>query len=185
MLLFGCKIPPHIHPGARRLKLHDPRIVNRYLELLYTSMINNKIYQRMNLLHSHTVYPLTFELAEQYELLDEEICDCMDMAETKCRKFHMGAVKFSPTYKAAVQMVELWKRRLAYRHGGDHNVRKMLVLQKKFDLPYDSSLSVEDIKRKSREARVERRHCKSIDESLSIKFRLQLAEAVPSRPQCI
>jgi len=90
----------------------------------------------------------------------------------------MGAVKFSPTYKAAVQTVELWKRRLAHRNGDDYNVQKILVLQNKLDMPYDASLSIDDIKRKLHEARVERRRCKSIDESLSIEFRSQLADAM-------
>ena len=63
-------------------------------------------------------------MADEYESLDEEICDCMDSAEKNCRKFCMGAVKLSPTYKAAVQTVELWKRHLAYKNGDNYNVRK-------------------------------------------------------------
>jgi len=129
------------------------------------------------MLHSQKVYPLPEELEGRYELLDEEICDCMDAAETNCRKFRMGAVKFLLTYKAAVQTVELWKRRLAYRNGDDYNVRKILVLQNKLNMPYDASLSNDDIKKKLHEALVECRHCKSIDESLSIEFRSQLADA--------
>jgi len=178
MLLLGCKIPPHTSPGARRLKLHDPRIVDKYLTLLHDSMSEKYIYFRMNLLHSQTVYPLPEELAGRYKLLDEEICDCMDAAEKDCQKFRMGAVKFSPSYKTAVQTVELWKHRLAYRNGDDYNVRKILVLQNKLDMPYDASLSIDDIKRKLHEARVEHRHCKSIDESLSIEFRSQLADVM-------
>jgi len=54
------------------------------------------------MLHPQTVYP---------KKIDEEICDCMDLAERKCRKFCMGAINFLPTYKAAaVQTVELRKR---------------------------------------------------------------------------
>jgi len=177
MLLLGCKIPPHTHPSARRLKLHDPRIVTKYLDLLHDDMISKNIYFRMNFLHSKTVYPLTPAMADEYERLDEEICDCMDSAEKNCRKFRMGAVKFSPTYKAAVQTVELWKRRLAYKNGDNHNVRKIIVLQKKLDLPHDPSLSIDSVKHNLHMARVERRRCKSIDEALSIEFRSQLAEA--------
>ena len=177
MILLGCNIPPHTHPGARRLKLHDPRTVDRYLELLHDYMCTRNIYHRMNHLHSVTVYPLPLAMADQYERLDDEICECMDLAEKKCRKFRMGAVKFSPTYKAAVQTVELWKRRLAHRNGGEHNVRKILVLQNKLGLPYDPTLATEDIIHKLHEARVERRRCKTIDESLSMEYRFQLAEA--------
>jgi len=102
MLLLGCKIPPHTLPTARQLKLHDPRIVTKYLDLLHDSMLRKNIYYRMNFLHSKTVYPLTPAMADEYESLEEEICDCMDSAEKNCRKFRMGAVKFSPTYKVAV-----------------------------------------------------------------------------------
>jgi len=45
-------------------------------------------------------------------------------------------------------------------------------------MPYDASLSIDDIKRKLHEARVERRRCKSIDESLRIEFRSQLADVM-------
>ena len=146
MLLLGCKIPPHTYPSARRLKLHDPRIMTKYLDLLHDDMMSKNIYFRMNFLHSKTVYPLTPAMADEYESLDEEICNCMDSAEKNCRKFCMGAVKFSPKYKAAVQTVELWKRRLAYKNGDNHNVRKILVLQKKLDLPHDPYLSIDSIK---------------------------------------
>ena len=43
MLLLGCKIPPHTSPGAIRLKLHDPRIVDKYLTLLHDSMSEKNI----------------------------------------------------------------------------------------------------------------------------------------------
>ena len=66
MLLLGCKIPPHTSPGARRLKLHDPRTVDKYLTLLHDSMSEKNIYFRMNLLHSQTVYPLPEELVGRY-----------------------------------------------------------------------------------------------------------------------
>ena len=61
MILLGCNISPHTHPGARRLKLHDPRIVEIYLELLHDSMCSKNIYHRMDHLHSATVYPLTLQ----------------------------------------------------------------------------------------------------------------------------
>ena len=52
-----------------------------------------------------------------------------------------------------------------------------MVLQNKLGLPYDPTLSIEDIHHKLHEAQVERRRCKTIDEALSIEYRLQLAHA--------
>jgi len=82
VLLLGCNIPPLLHPTARRLQLHDPCIVNRYLSILHDAMVEKNIY-----------------LAVEYEILDAEICTEMDLAEKKCRKLRMGAVKYFPTYK--------------------------------------------------------------------------------------
>lgn len=94
MLLLCCKIPPSTHPSARRLKLHDPRIITKYLDLLHDSMISKNIYFRKNFLQSQRVYPLTPAMANEYESIDKEMCAS---AENNCRKFRMGAVKFSPT----------------------------------------------------------------------------------------
>jgi len=38
-LLFGCKIPPHTNPGARRLKLKDPRVVGKYLSFFHDDIV--------------------------------------------------------------------------------------------------------------------------------------------------
>jgi len=57
-LLLGCKIPPLLHASARRLKLNDPRIVEKYLNKLEYLVIDSNLHTRMNTLHSRTVYPL-------------------------------------------------------------------------------------------------------------------------------
>jgi len=100
-LLVGYNIPNPVHQGARRLKLRDPRVFDRYQILLHASAINRKTYERMDLVHRRTISPLSQPLAEEYKAIDKEIYLNMDFAENKCRKLHMGGVSFSPAYKAA------------------------------------------------------------------------------------
>ena len=92
------------------------------------------------MLHPQTVYP---------KKIDEEICDCMDLAERKCRKFCMGAINFLPTYKAAaVQTVELRKRRLACRSSDDYKNSKDTGTPE--ETRFAISLSIDDIKNYTR-----------------------------------
>jgi len=76
----------------------------------------------MDSIHRRTVFPLSHQLAEEYEALDKYICSGMDNAEKNCRKLHMGAVPISPAYKVATLTVEYWTRREKYTLGLERNV---------------------------------------------------------------
>ena len=177
VLLLGCKIPPLLHPTARRLQLNDPRIVNRYLSILHDAMEENNVYGRMDMLHSRTIYPLPNHLAVEYEALDAEICEYMDLAEKKCRKLRMGAVKYSPTYKCAVKIIEYWNRRRDHELGTSRNVRKLIGLQNRYNIEYEENLSLSEIDKRLSEAILERRRCKEVDDSLQLEYRHCLANA--------
>jgi hypothetical protein len=56
-LLFGYNPPSSNFSGARRLKLSDPRVVERYTALLHEACEEHNLYQRMHNLHTHSGFP--------------------------------------------------------------------------------------------------------------------------------
>lgn len=66
-LLYGFNPPAIVHPNAHRLKTNDPRIVNKYLSHLTTSMHADNLFQRMNEIHTDMQYPLSEEQITEYE----------------------------------------------------------------------------------------------------------------------
>ena len=71
----------------------------------------------------------------------------MDEAELKCRKLHMGAIPFSPTYKNCVLKVIYWRMRKLHHLGLHRNVRQLIKLQNKTGIKYDSTLNLSDIEK--------------------------------------
>jgi hypothetical protein len=154
--LFGCNIPPHTHPAARRLKLNDPRIVRKYLEHLHKAIEDADMYQRMNTLHARTVHPLPQHLADEYESIDVELCACMDRAEEHCRKFKTGRYKWSPAYQRARAELEYWQERLSHAKGLCNNVKRLQKLQRKLKIQYNPTLTRDDLLLKVKDAYAER-----------------------------
>ena len=175
--LFGCNIPPHTHPAARRLKLNDPRIVRKYLEHLHQAIEDADMYQRMNTLHARTVHPLPQHLADEYESIDVELCACMDRAEEHCRKFKTGRYKWSPAYQRARAELEYWQERLSHAKGLCNNVKRLQKLQRKLKIQYNPTLTRDDLLVKVKDAYAERQRCNKASESLNREYRHRLATA--------
>ena len=127
-LLYGYNPPKPTFPSARRLKLNDPRVVNRYISLLLESMHHHDLFHRMDSLHQQTKIQWTTNLATEFEKIDKTISRLMDEAETKCRKLRTGTVSWSPTYKKVCLTVVYWLMRKSYFRGSHNNVRQLIVL---------------------------------------------------------
>ena len=61
--------------------MNDPRVVDKYLAYLHETFIEYDLFQRMNILHTNTVYPLTAIMKKEYESIDEIVTHLMDKAE--------------------------------------------------------------------------------------------------------
>ena len=134
--LLGFNPPPINHPNARRLKNKDPRCVKRYCNTLHDLCNNSQLYERMDLLHRQTSHPLQQHQIEEFEEMDAELCCMMEKAEQTCRKFHMGNISWSPTYKNVSLEIEYWRMRRSYVLGLHRNVRQLIVLQRKLKITY-------------------------------------------------
>ena len=176
-LLYGYN-PPQINTyRARRLRLEDPRVVQKYQDYLYQAMVDQDLFYRMEIIHRATTYPLPQWLQEEYEKVDKIVCNLMDKAEAQCRKLRTGTIPWSPTYQKCNLVLEYWLMRKSYFHKEHYNVRQLIVLQNKLKITYDPTLSYNDIVQKVVKASKDRKKSKLLAESLSREYRTQLAIA--------
>ena len=73
-LLYGYNPQLPTFSSARRLKLTDPRVVEKYLIYLHCSMRDNDLFNKMDELHRATVFPLSQRLIDNYEEMDSLGC---------------------------------------------------------------------------------------------------------------
>ena len=177
VLLYGYNPPAIVNPLARRLKLDDPRVVEKYLTYLHCSMKEHNLFERMDLLHSQTVYPLPQHLIDEYEAIDVLVNRLMEEAEQNCRKIRAGNIPWSPALQKARRTVEYWVRRKKHMKGEIDNTRYLIRLQNKLRIEYDPTLSIEDVETNIVKAYERRKACKAEAESLSPEYRTQLALA--------
>jgi len=176
-MIYGYNPPQPTFPSARKLKLTDPRVVEKYLTHLHCAMEEHDLFHRMDQLHRESTYPLSPRLVEEYEVIDVLVCKLMDEAEDNCRILHTGTIPWSPAYKHACSTLEYWLKRRSYVNKDYRNVRYLIVLQNKLNLIYNATLSKQDIESEISKAYKVRKQCKLYAESLSLEYRTQLALA--------
>lgn len=174
-LLLGFNHPTLSYPAARRLKMNDHRIVDKYNTLLHEAYLKDNLCERWNDLHSRVTTPLSERQALEYETLDSIQENHIIIAEMKCRKLHNGVIHWSPTYKKV--QLELDYRRMRYKHklGIHRNVRQLIVLQNKLHITYGKTLSLVALKRNITACYKKRTGVKLMVEILSLEYRHQLA----------
>ena len=175
--ILGYNPPQPTHPGARRLKLGDPRVLRKYLTYLHLKCQEANVFERMNELHSTTSTPWPQDKIDEFEKLDVEICGYMDEAELKCRKLKTGSHSWSPTYKRTRWTLEYWKQRKIYDQGLHTNVSKLKTYQRRAGLTYDPSLTIKEVEGKIIEATRKYKDVKKRSEELSQEYRFRLANA--------
>ena len=102
---------------ARRLKLKDPRVVKRYLEILTKYFDEKGVFKKVRSLQEswNPGLPLTRAQAKEYEDIDMLREKGMLYAEKKCRKLRTGKTPWSPALQRARQTITFWvliRRRL-------------------------------------------------------------------------
>ena len=83
--LLGFEMPNIVTPSARRLKLNDPRVVKKYFDYLEPYLASHDLFNRTAILLSLTVFPLSPELAAEYEAIHALCTEGMILAEQQCR----------------------------------------------------------------------------------------------------
>ena len=131
-LVFGTTtIPP---PRARRLKLQDPRIVDRYTTALSQYIKDHQIRERLQILSQRTdFYSSTY--VTEYNDIDRLRTAGMHLAEKQCRKLRMGEVPFTPEYSRISNSVLIWRLICQLKSGKKIDSRYFNRQLKRIDFP--------------------------------------------------
>jgi hypothetical protein len=105
-------------PVGRCLKLHDPRIVERYKDYLYEQISYHKILEKHEALKAISeAGKWTPEATALYQTLDGIITRVMITAERKAGTTYSTKYDWSPTLKALVQAHRFWKLKFKHSKG--------------------------------------------------------------------
>ena len=96
--------PPTVH----NLCLPDTRTINIFNDTLHTSFVKYYIYQKIHFIHVQDRYPLQICLSQAFKKMDGLITRLMHATDKKYIRKITGQVKWSPKYKEAMDLVELW-----------------------------------------------------------------------------
>ena len=107
-IALGHDPPPVTKPAARRLKLFDPRIKKRYLELYKKFLEQHRLFEKAVALKVFAPREYTDKEAALWEKLDRLRVQGMRYAERHCRKIRAGKKKWSPALKVAYNRVDFW-----------------------------------------------------------------------------
>ena len=134
-------IPKH---KARRLKLDDPRVVDKYLRILdacfKTDELNKRLTDLRAICESASRTPQW--IAAEYNKLDTLRESGMTYAEKKCRKLRMGGVVWSPVIQTARDTILFWTLLTRKRRNCYVGMRRILRLKKKLKITGETALSI-------------------------------------------
>jgi hypothetical protein len=99
----------HQCPSARRLKLQDPRLTERYLSAYYKAVTAANLLQRDNDLLSQVAGPLSPAQIEALEAINHERISAMLAAEHQCRKIRAGNIPWTPNFASAQHRLTYYK----------------------------------------------------------------------------
>ena len=174
--IFGYEMSDVPIARARRLKLNDPRVVQRYISVLHRFLVQRNAYSRVQELRKRATFPLTPSQQAEYEDLDRTREEGMKIAEKKCRKFKMGGRKWSPVLQAARDTIKLWTMVRRKLKKCKVSVRTIIRLGKRLKITTINA-DLRTSKQKLDEAYLEYKKVRVKHEELHRTHREQLAQA--------
>ena len=165
-------------PQARRLKLDDPRVVRRYLELLEGSFRKEKLYQKTKklILKMNSQVDVS-KLKKEYDTLDSIRYSCMMKAEEKCRKLKCGGILWSPKLQKARDSILFWTLISKKRKKCLVSSRRILRLKKKLGITDELVLSDVQVREKIGESYTKYKTLRSQAADLRLTYQEALAQA--------
>jgi hypothetical protein len=119
-ILYGEQLLRIVRPQGRKLQCNKEEVKEKYLQNVKRQTQLHKIVDKIHRLTDIASYPPSDHFIQSQNQIDIVQRDIMRAAENKCRKWHMGAVDFSP------QLMIWWNRRLTWKLIKDyHSGRKI------------------------------------------------------------
>ena len=162
---------------ARRLKLDDPRVVNRYQEILHQYFQQHKIYKRLRRFRQTWIpsSPLTPAQVKEYEEIDAKRAIGMMLASKKCRKLKMGGRKWSPALQRARNTILLWKLIKKRLQGCKVSAKRIVRLKKRLKIK-DTHSSLPEVDKQIDRAFQKYKVCRAQHHQLRLNYLERLAK---------
>lgn len=160
-------------PIARRLRLHDSKTVDRYLNRYEVAVNHLKLCQRQFHLENQTTFGVPLTANQRQEAIAIDVLKTREMkkAEHKCRKLKMGGVSFSDATDGPIKKIDFWAAAIRRRKGC--TVRPSLWKRKKKAAKITvrtKDLSIEDMEQELQQARKDYKKAKKDHKNLRLKF---------------
>jgi len=145
-----------VHHQCRRLKCHDPRVVERYTKSLEAVSIQLQVEEKVESLYQiATTRTWTKQQEAEYNELDTKLTQAKLEAERQCRKICARRTPWTPAVTQAIQCILYWKGIAKCRHNGKISTTVLQRLATKGQQQFSENhwqLTPEQIKQKIKEA---------------------------------
>jgi len=133
--LFGNRLPSIIVPSARRLKLNDPSVVERFLSHYHSFLDQNKLPQRLRALKERLPLLTMEQREEAYDRIDQIRVQGILRAEKLCRTLKMGGLYWTPELAQIFTEIQFWTKCIKHRQGHRIDTRHLRTLASRCDSP--------------------------------------------------
>jgi exonuclease III len=131
-MLFGNTLNPTWTPSIRKLKLIDPRIVDKFLYIRKCHLKENNLSQRLQQLYdSITDNVLTIDQQQEFESIDQLRAEGMLYVEKYCRKLRMGSIPWSPELQTIINTIRYLRACQKKFQGRKVHARHLCQLKKR------------------------------------------------------
>ena len=122
-----------------RLQLHDPRIVQSYLNSYKQFVSKHESHRRtLAVVNKYNdIGTVTEEISTTLEELDSLGVKGMLLAERCCRKIKAGACDWTPQFQKAITSIHMWTVKVKLLEGKRASTRHLLRLARKCEYPLD------------------------------------------------
>jgi hypothetical protein len=151
-IAFGYTPPATASLSPKRLILQDPRIVNKYNELLKGKLEEHDVLHRITTLEASIKGSISAAQITEYNTLDSIRLQAVTFAQQRCRKLRMGAVPYSPALSLAGKKIRAWKLLLKRKSGAFVHSKFLHRKLKEADISDTTLLSIQEIQENLRNA---------------------------------
>ena len=146
--------PPGIYDvNPRRLQPHDPRNRNKYIKITKKAFKQHKVTAKLQALQQAAQQPDNLpKIKKLYDELSTLTKEIRQTAATKTRKFRMGAVPYSPTYKKHLEIKTSWELLRKRKKRVRVAMKKVKRLATRYNLLEGMRLPLEAVEVKYKEA---------------------------------
>ena len=172
--------PFHIHRStARRLVCDQPKVVQKYNELLNRQLENQHTFAKyealQNKIDQNQITPT--EYITYLNKLDRSITNAIIFAEKRCRKLRAGQVPYSPEINEAGNTINVWNNIIRKKKGCNISSTYIKRISKKAGISINiNQLSLSECEQERKLATKKYKHLKKSAKQSREQFLVDLAE---------